>query len=193
MFPASLALVIGVQVSSPSSMNLHRGLGTSLINRSLPPGGCDMKEGSICASWIGFRSVVIVPTLAVAAWVVWAQTAVREAMAVEEPRIEITIKDFTYKHTKMQPIRAGVPMAFVVHNEDSVRHGFISPLFQGRSVRGEGEGVEAFGTGIEGFHIDPGKTLVIRVTPDRQGKITFRCDLHPDVKGELYLLDVPVG
>jgi hypothetical protein len=152
-----------------------------------------MKEGSICASWTRFRSVVIVPILAVAAWVVWVPTAVREAMAVGEPRIEIIIKDVTYSHTKMQPIRAGVPMAFVVHNEDSVRHGFISPLFQGRSVRGGGEGVEAFGTGIEGFYIDPGKTLVMRVTPDRQGKITFRCDLHPDVKGELYLLDVPVG
>ena len=24
-------------------------------------------------------------------------------------------------------------------------------------------------------------------------KITFRCDLHPDLEGELYLLDVPVG
>jgi hypothetical protein len=34
---------------------------------------------------------------------------------------------------------------------------------------------------------------MIRLTPDQQGKITFRCDLHPEVQGELYLLDVPVG
>lgn len=30
-------------------------------------------------------------------------------------------------------------------------------------------------------------------TPEHQGKITFRCDLHPSVQGEIYLLDVPVG
>lgn len=111
----------------------------------------------------------------------------------QEPRIEITIRDFTYVRTKMHPIRAGVPMVLLVHNEDSVTHGFISPLFLGRSLQGGGEGIEVFGTGIEGFHIDPGKTLMIRLTPDRQEKITFRCDLHPEVQGELYLLDVPVG
>ena len=116
-----------------------------------------------------------------------------DIVPAQEPRIEITIRDFNYVRTKMEPIRAGTPMVFVVHNEDAVRHGFISPLFLGRSVHGEGEGIQAFGTGIEGFHLDPGKTLTIRLTPDRQGKITFRCDLHPEVEGELYLLDVPVG
>ncbi|MDP3090589.1 MAG: cupredoxin domain-containing protein [Nitrospira sp.] len=152
-----------------------------------------MKEGSICALWTGFRIVGIVSILAVAAWVVWAPTAVREAMAVEEPRIEITIHDFMYVRTKMQVIRAGAPMILVVHNEDSVTHGFISPLFLGRALQGGGEGIEAFGTGIEGFHIDPGKTLFIRLTLDQQGKIAFRCDLHPEMQGELYVLDVPVG
>jgi len=111
----------------------------------------------------------------------------------QELRIEIAIRDFKYVRTKMQPVRAGVPMVLLVYNEDSVTHGFISPLFLGRSLQGGGEGIEAFGTGIEGFHIDPGKTLMIRLTPDQQGKITFRCDLHPEVQGELYLLDVPVG
>jgi hypothetical protein len=122
-----------------------------------------------------------------------ASDLVRHADAMEEPRIEIAIRDFKYVRTKTQPIRAGVPMVLLVHNEDSVTHGFISPLFLGRSLQGGGEGIEAFGTGIEGFHIDPGKTLMIRLTPNQQGKITFRCDLHPEVKGELYLLDVPVG
>ena len=109
-----------------------------------------------------------------------------DVIPAQEPRIEIAIRDFKYVRTKMESISAGTPMVFVVHNEDAVRHGFISPLFLGRSVQGEGEG-------IEGFHLDPGKTLAIRLTPDRQGKITFRCDLHPEVQGELYLLDVPVG
>jgi hypothetical protein len=152
-----------------------------------------MKEGSTCASRIRSRSVVMVPILAVLALVVWSQDVVRDVMAVEEPRIEISIKDFTYVRTKMQPIRAGVPMMFVVHNEDSVRHGFISPLFPGLPVHGEGEGIAVFGKGIEGFHLDPGKTVAIRLTPGKQGKIAFHCDLHPEVQGELYLLDVPVG
>lgn len=111
----------------------------------------------------------------------------------QEIRIEISIRDFKYVRTKMQPVRTGVPVLFVIHNEDSVRHGFISPLFSSRPVRGEGEGIEAFGSGIEGFHLDPGKTLMIRLTPDEQGKVTFHCDLHSDLEGELYLMDVPVG
>ena len=80
-----------------------------------------------------------------------------DVVPAQEPRIEITIRDFTYVRTKMESIRAGAPMVFVVHNEDAVRHGFISPLFLGRSVQGEGEGIKAFGTGIEGFHLDPGR------------------------------------
>ena len=71
-----------------------------------------------------------------------------DVMPAQEPRIEITIRDFKYVRTKMESIRAGTPMVFVVHNEDAVRHGFISPLFLGRSVQGEGEGIKAFGTGI---------------------------------------------
>lgn len=128
----------------------------------------------------------------------WSVTGTTSAVALDvdpgqEVRIEISIRDSTYVRTKMQPVRVGQPVLFVIHNEDAVRHGFISPLFSGRRVRGEGEGIEAFGTGIEGFHLDPGKTLEIRLTPDQQGKITFRCDLHPDLEGELYLMDVPVG
>ena len=116
-----------------------------------------------------------------------------DVIPAQEPRIEIATRDFKYVRTKMESIRAGTPMVFVVHNEYAVRHGFISPLFLGRSVQGEGEGIKAFGTGIEGFHLDPVKTLSIRLTPDRQGKITVRCDLRPELQGELYLLDVPVG
>jgi hypothetical protein len=51
-----------------------------------------------------------------------------DVVPAQEPRIEITICDFKYVRTKMQSIREGTPMAFVVHNEDAVRHGFISPL-----------------------------------------------------------------
>lgn len=152
-----------------------------------------MNTNSADPSWGRPWVVLTVLILAFLTLVLGTSDLVRHADAMEEPRIEIAIRDFTYVRTKMQSIRAGTPMVFVIHNEDSVTHGFISPLFLGRSLQGRGEGIEAFGTGIEGFHIDPGKTLMIRLTPDQQGKVTFRCDLHPEVQGELYLLDVPVG
>ena len=67
-----------------------------------------------------------------------------DVVLAQELRIEITIRDFKYVRTKMESIRAGTSMVFVVHNEDAVRHGFISPLFLGRSVQGEGAGIKAF-------------------------------------------------
>jgi plastocyanin len=57
----------------------------------------------------------------------------------------------------------------------------------------EGEGIAAYGKGVEGVYVDPGKTLVIRFTPDRVGNYSFRCDLHPGMKGELYLLEIPAA
>ncbi len=119
--------------------------------------------------------------------------AVPEATSVQEPRIEIAIRDSVYVRTKTMPIVAGVPTTLIIRNEDPVRHGFVSPMVTALFVRVESEGIEVFGKGIEGVHLDPGKTLVVRLTPERQGKMTFYCDLHPDVQGEVYLLDVPVG
>ncbi len=112
---------------------------------------------------------------------------------MQEQRIKIAIRDSVYVRTRTTPILAGVPTLLIFGNEDPVRHSFVSPMFAALSVRVEGEGIEVFGKGIEGVHLDPGNTLVIRLTPERQGKMTFRCDMHPDVQGEVHLLDVPVG
>jgi hypothetical protein len=152
-----------------------------------------MEESGTVSSRHGRWSIVSVLVLAVVPWSIAMPETALNAASAQEQRIEIAIRDMAYVRTKTMPIRAGVPTTLVVRNEDPVRHGFISPMFAGLHVRAEGEGVEVFGKGIEGFHLDPGKTLVIRLTPERQGKITFRCDLHPDVEGELYLLEVPVG
>lgn len=116
-----------------------------------------------------------------------------EAPPVGEQRIVITIRDSSFVRTKAMAIRAGIPTALLIRNEDPVTHGFISPTLSELRVRVEVDGVAVFGNGLEGLHLDPGKTAVIRLTPDRQGRVTFRCDLHPNVEGELYLLDVPVG
>ncbi|CAE6740007.1 cupredoxin domain-containing protein [Nitrospira defluvii] len=137
--------------------------------------------------------VVCGAILAAVLWIGAMPGAVPEATSVQEQRIEIAIRDSVYVSTKTTPILAGVPTLLILRNEDPVRHGFVSPMFASLPVRVEGEGIEVFGKGIEGVHLDPGKTLVIRLTPERQGKMTFRCDLHPNVQGEIYLLDVPVG
>ncbi len=117
------------------------------------------------------------------------------AAAIEpgEQRIELTIRDSTYLKTKTMPIRADLPVTIVIHNEDTIRHGFSSPVLAGVYVEGGGEGIEFFGRGTQGIHIGPGKTAELRLIIPFQGSFPFHCDLHTDMKDELYLLQVPVA
>lgn len=115
------------------------------------------------------------------------------AAQTREQRIEITIRDSTFLRTKTMPIHPGFPTVIVIRNEDNIRHGFTSPMLTGLSIHGEGEGIESYGKGIDGFYVGPGKTLTIRFITQHQGQFTFQCDLHPDLKGEVYLLEVPVA
>lgn len=111
-------------------------------------------------------------------------------MAMEEQRVEIVIRNYEFQLTQPTPIRLHQPTIIILRNQDIVRHGFASQMLMHLMVQGEGEGIAAYGKGVEGFYVDPGKTLVIRFVPDRSGKYSFRCDLHPKMNGELYLLDV---
>lgn len=115
------------------------------------------------------------------------------AIEPAEQRIELTIQDSTYLKTKTMPIRSDLPVTIVIHNEDKVRHGFTSPVLSGLYVEGGGEGIEFFGRGTQGVHIGPGKTVELRMIVPFQGSFPFHCDLHTDMKGELYLLQVPVA
>ena len=115
------------------------------------------------------------------------------ADVAQEQRIEIIIRDSTFLLTKPAPIRLGLPTVIVLRNEDIVRHGFTSPMLFGLLVHGEGEGIASYGKGVEGFYVDPRKTLVIRFTTERPGSYNFRCDLHPQMKGEFLMLDVPAA
>jgi hypothetical protein len=118
-----------------------------------------------------------------------------EAPAIEptEQRIEITIQDSTFLKTKTMPIRAELPVVMVIRNDDTIRHGFTSPMLKGLAVEGEGEGIEFYGRGVDGVHIGPGKTVMLRLVVPHQGGFPFHCDLHSDMQGEVYLLDVPVA
>ncbi len=103
-----------------------------------------------------------------------------------KPQIEIAIRDYTFLIVKMAAIRIGTPVEIIVRNEDAVTHGFVSPML-GEQAQGEGEGVTPV---AGGFHVDPGKTLVVRVTPERPGGFSFHCDIHQAMKQETFYFDV---
>ena len=113
--------------------------------------------------------------------------------AQQEQRVEIVIRTYEFQLTQPAPIRLHMPTIIILRNQDIVRHGFASPMLMQLMVQGEGEGVAAYGKGVEGFYVDPGQTLVIRFVPERPGKYSFHCDLHPKMTGELYLLEIPAA
>lgn len=115
------------------------------------------------------------------------------AQGLLEQRIEIIMKDYDFQLVKPTPVRPALPTVIILRNQDIVRHGFYSAMLQGILVQGEGEGVAVYGKGVEGFYVDPGKTLVIRFNNQRPGIYSFRCDLHPQMKGEMYVMDVPAA
>jgi hypothetical protein len=115
------------------------------------------------------------------------------AQALPEQRIEIMVRDYEFQLVKPTPVLPALPTVIILRNQDIVRHGFYSSMLTGILVQGEGEGVAAYGKGVEGFYVDPGKTLVIRFNNQRPGKYSFRCDLHPSMKGEAYIMEVPAA
>ncbi len=108
-----------------------------------------------------------------------------------EQRIELVIEDRTFFLAKGGPIEVGTPLEIVVENRDQVRHGFTSPMLIGLLVFGEDDQIVTYGKGVEGFYVNPGKTLVIRFITERPGSFPFHCDLHERMKGELYVLEIP--
>lgn len=115
------------------------------------------------------------------------------AQVTLDQQIELKIRDYKFVKTKVGPLRSGFPAEIVLTNEDNVRHGFTSPFFLGLHVEGEGEGIVSYGKGVDGFYLDPGKTLTIRFIMPQPGRVTFRCDIHKDMSGEVYLLEIPVA
>lgn len=111
----------------------------------------------------------------------------------QEQRIDIVIRNYEFMLTQPVPLRLAVPTAIILRNQDIVRHGFTSPILPQLNLRVEGEGITAYGKGMEGLFVDPGKTLVIYLTTERAGNYTFRCDLHPQMKGELFALEIPAA
>ena len=119
--------------------------------------------------------------------------ALDDPLVAQEQRIDIAIRNYEFQLNQPTPIRLHTPTIIILRNQDIIRHGFTSPMLMHLMVQGEGEGIAAYGKGVEGFYVDAGKTLVIRFVPERPGNYSFKCDLHPKMKGELYLLEVPAA
>jgi plastocyanin len=118
-----------------------------------------------------------------------AGASLRHANGQAEQRIEITIKDFTFM-TRQMPLQLATPTVITIRNEDAVRHDFGSVVFDGTPAQVESGGVISYGRGIGGVFLDPDRTAHIRFTIDRPGRYEFRCSIHPDMKGEILLMNV---
>jgi hypothetical protein len=116
-----------------------------------------------------------------------------EIQGSPEQRIEIVIQDQTFFLAKGGSLQVGTPIEIVLQNRDHVRHGFSSASLLGLLVSGEDDQIVTYGKGIEGFYVNPGKTLIIRIDAKRPGSMPFHCDLHERMKGELYVLEVPTA
>ena len=111
----------------------------------------------------------------------------------DEQRLEVIIRDYDFEIVRRTPVAVGGETVIIVRNQDIVRHGFTSPALSQLYLRAEGEGLASYGKGIEGFYVESGKTLVIRLVLERSGRLAFHCDLHPEMKGELFLLEIPAA
>ncbi|RMH35858.1 MAG: hypothetical protein D6690_07755 [Nitrospirae bacterium] len=126
----------------------------------------------------------------IAIFLSFSGTAAVQSQVLEEQRIEILIQNSEFVLTQPRGMQLGLPTVIILRNQDIIQHGFTSPMMVGMFIKGEAEGMTAYGKGIEGFYVNPDKTLVLRFTPERQGRYEFRCDLHPNMKGEVFLMEM---
>ena len=141
---------------------------------------------------------------AVAAWAVLAgghgvAYAQAKGMEAQPSKVEITIKDRQHGYETAGFTMPSQETIIVVRNQDSVTHGLASTLFKNIPVKVEG-GLEVRGKQFKAFHVDAGKTMTLRFAtapsnfdPLTGGAESIRhalwCDIHPEVKGELYVIE----
>jgi len=117
---------------------------------------------------------------------------VASAQAADAKKIEVVIKDKSYKVTGHT--LPGELTQILIKNEDTIEHGFTSPLLFDVPVKMEGEGVYLKGKGVRAYHIRPGKSITLTFTKGstkdvETQHIPFSCDLHPDMKGEFFVVE----
>jgi hypothetical protein len=127
-------------------------------------------------------------------------TLLAQAAGTEAPpsKVEITIRDRQHGYETVGHATPSHATIITVHNKDSVTHGLASTLFRDIPVRVE-NGHEVTGKNFKSFHVKPGETMVLRfaTAPEKFGpfagaesvRYALWCDMHPEVKGEVYLIE----
>ncbi len=125
--------------------------------------------------------------------------AQKSGMGAPPSKVEITIKDREHGYETVGFTMPSQDTVIVIHNQDTVTHGFASKLFKDIPVRMEG-GIEVRGKNFRSFHVDPGKTMTLRFSTAPSDfdpvmgiaesiRHALWCDIHPEVKGELYVIE----
>ena len=143
----------------------------------------------------GYRHTTRIVTLTLAGGALLGMGVLVAAVPAAEPskKIEIVAKDKEWKVSGYT--LTDEPTQIVVRNEDTVTHGFNSSLFKYVKVKVEGAGYLAKEKGPNVYRVDPGKQMVLRFTkggeePPASMTYAFWCDLHPHMKGEMFVLEV---
>lgn len=108
-------------------------------------------------------------------------------LSKQEPRIELVIRDDKFIVVKADAT-IGRPMTITVRNEDAVTHGFF-PTFNGQPIQVEAEQARVPVETMEGFHVNPGKSLAIRFTPEQAGTVRFQSEPDSHTKDEQIYID----
>jgi plastocyanin len=111
------------------------------------------------------------------------------ASAQQSNRLDVTIRNYTFEF-KGVVLKPNQPAIITLKNLDKVTHGFMSPILGQQEVEIESKGVTTYGKGIRGVHINPGETVTIRFMPLKPGRYQFKCDIHPNMKGEILALSI---
>jgi hypothetical protein len=151
-----------------------------------------------------YGSTMLTIPLAIATLMVWSDgpdNAYAQTKGMEAPpsKMEINIKDRQHGYETVGITMPSQDTIIVVKNQDSVTHGLASTLFKDIPVKVEG-GTEIRGKQFKSFHVDAGKTMTLRFAtapsnydPMTGGAESVRhalwCDIHPDVKGELFIIE----
>jgi len=116
-------------------------------------------------------------------------TSMSPSAAQVQQDVHVTIQDYTF-HTTQMPLQLHTDTFIYIKNLDEVRHDFGSTMFLNTLTHIDNNGVVAYGKGLEGAYLDPGKEAVIHLVIDKPGRFQFQCSIHKDMKGEILLLTV---
>jgi hypothetical protein len=122
-----------------------------------------------------------------------------KGMGAPPSKVEITIRDREHGYETVGHTMPSHDTMIVVHNQDTVTHGLASNLFTEIRVSIE-NGVELRGKHFRSFHVEPGQTMILRfaTAPSKFEPLTgpagslryvIWCDIHPEVKGEIYVIE----